>query len=106
MSTFGGIDILFNNAATQNEIRDIVDLPTDQWLNTFNTNIHPLYYLSKASIKHLKPGSSIINNASINAYFGRPDLLDYTSAKGAVVSFTRGLCNQYASRGIRVNSVA
>lgn len=51
-------------------------------------------------------GSTIINNASINAYIGRPDLLDYTSTKGAIVSFTRGLSNQVVSRGIRVNAVA
>jgi NAD(P)-dependent dehydrogenase (short-subunit alcohol dehydrogenase family) len=54
----------------------------------------------------MKQGASIINNASINAYIGRPDLLDYTSTKGAIVSFTRGLSNQYVSRGIRVNAVA
>ena len=54
----------------------------------------------------MKRGSTIINNASINAYIGRPDLLDYTSTKGAIVSFTRGLSNQYISKGIRVNAVA
>jgi NAD(P)-dependent dehydrogenase (short-subunit alcohol dehydrogenase family) len=54
----------------------------------------------------MKPGSTIINNASINAYIGRPDLLDYTSTKGAIVSFTRGLSNQYIGRGVRVNAVA
>ena len=54
----------------------------------------------------MKPGSAIINNASINAYIGRPDLLDYTSTKGAIISFTRGLSNMYCSKGIRVNAVA
>jgi NAD(P)-dependent dehydrogenase (short-subunit alcohol dehydrogenase family) len=54
----------------------------------------------------MKKGSTIINNASINAYIGRPDLLDYTSTKGAIVSFTRGLSNQYVSKGIRVNALA
>jgi NAD(P)-dependent dehydrogenase (short-subunit alcohol dehydrogenase family) len=54
----------------------------------------------------MKPGATIINNASINAYVGRPDLLDYTSTKGAIVAFTRGLSNQYVSKGIRVNAVA
>jgi NAD(P)-dependent dehydrogenase (short-subunit alcohol dehydrogenase family) len=54
----------------------------------------------------MKKGSTIINNASINAYVGRPDLLDYTSTKGAIVAFTRGLSNQYVSKGIRVNAVA
>ncbi|KAH8762537.1 hypothetical protein F5883DRAFT_716385 [Diaporthe sp. PMI_573] len=84
IKTFDGrIDILFNNAAYQMMVEDIKDLPEDQWY-----------------------GSTIINNASINAYIGRPDLLDYTSTKGAIVSFTRGLSNQYVDKGIRVNAVA
>lgn len=106
LETLGGIDILFNNAAYQMMVQDIKDLPEDQWLHTFNTNIHPIYYLSKYALPHMKAGATIINNASINAYIGRPDLLDYTSTKGAIVSFTRGLSNQYVSRGIRVNAVA
>lgn len=102
----GGIDILVNNHAYQMMIEDIHDLTEEQWLNTFDTNIHPFFYLSKYSLPHMKKGSTIINNASINAYIGRPDLLDYTSTKGAIVSFTRGLSNQYVHRGIRVNAVA
>lgn len=102
----GGIDILFNNHAYQMMVKDIKDLPEDQWLHTFNTNIHPFFYLSKYALPHMKAGATIINNASINAYIGRPDLLDYTSTKGAIVSFTRGLSNQYLARGIRVNAVA
>ena len=123
----GGIDILFNNAACghpltfyrdrdvpadicidQMMVEDIADLPEEQWEHTFNTNIHSFFYVSKFSLPHMKPGSVVINNASINAYIGRPDLLDYTSTKGAVVSFTRGLSNQYLSngKGIRVNAVA
>lgn len=72
----------------------------------FNTNIHPFFYLSKYALPHMSHGSTIINNASINAYIGRPDLLDYTSTKGAIVSFTRGLSNQFVAKGIRVNAVA
>ncbi|KAH7031645.1 short-chain dehydrogenase [Microdochium trichocladiopsis] len=106
LSKLGGIDILFNNAAYQMMVEDIKDLSEDQWIHTFNTNIHPFFYLSKYSLPHMKKGSTIINNASINAYIGRPDLLDYTSTKGAIVSFTRGLSNQYVSKGIRVNAVA
>ncbi|OAQ90800.1 3-oxoacyl-(acyl-carrier-protein) reductase [Purpureocillium lilacinum] len=102
----GGIDILFNNAAYQMMVEDIADLSEEQWVHTFNTNIHSFFYVSKYALKHMKSGSTIINNASINAYIGRPDLLDYTSTKGAVVSFTRGLSNQYLSKGIRVNAVA
>lgn len=78
----------------------------DQWIHTFNTNIHPYYYLAKYALPHMKGGSTIINNASINAYIGRPDLLDYTSTKGAIISFTRGLSNQYVGKGIRVNALA
>lgn len=81
-------------------------LDREQWVHTFNTNIHPLFYLSKYILPHMSRGSTIINNASINAYIGRPDLLDYTSTKGAIVSFTRGLSNQYVAKGIRVNAVA
>ncbi|KAI1630740.1 short chain dehydrogenase [Biscogniauxia mediterranea] len=106
LKTLGGIDILFNNAAYQMMVDDIKDLSEEQWEHTFNTNIHPFFYLSKYALPHMSRGSSIINNASINAYIGRPDLLDYTSTKGAIVSFTRGLSNQYVSRGIRVNAVA
>lgn len=106
LERLGGIDILFNNAAYQMMVDDIKDLKEEQWIHTFNTNIHPFFYLSKYALPHMKRGSTIINNASINAYIGRPDLLDYTSTKGAIVSFTRGLSNQYVSKGIRVNAVA
>jgi NAD(P)-dependent dehydrogenase (short-subunit alcohol dehydrogenase family) len=78
----------------------------DQWLHTFNTNIHPYFFMAKYALPHMKRGSTIINNASINAYIGRPDLLDYTSTKGAIVSFTRGLSNQQVDKGIRVNAIA
>lgn len=87
-------------------VEDIVDLSEEQWEHTFNTNIHPFFYMAKYALPHMKRGSTIINNASINAYIGRPDLLDYTSTKGAIVSFTRGLSNQYLGKGVRVNAVA
>lgn len=106
VKAMGGIDILVNNHAYQMMVEDIKDLSEEQWLLTFNTNIHPFFYLSKYALPHMKRGSTIINNASINAYIGRPDLLDYTSTKGAIVSFTRGLANQQVSKGIRVNAVA
>ncbi|CAM1506861.1 Fc.00g065020.m01.CDS01 [Cosmosporella sp. VM-42] len=102
----GAIDILFNNAAYQMMVEDIKDLSEDQWVHTFNINIHSYFYCAKYALEHMKSGATIINNASINAYIGRPDLLDYTSTKGAIISFTRGLSNQYVSKGIRVNAVA
>ncbi|BAE59499.1 hypothetical protein F9C07_2282122 [Aspergillus flavus] len=101
----GGIDILVNNAGFQNMIGDISGLEEDQWERTFDTNIHPFFYLSKYALPHMKSGSTIINCGSVNAYIGRPDLLDYTATKGAIVAFTRGLSNQQVGRGIRVNCV-
>ncbi|KAI1276126.1 short chain dehydrogenase [Xylaria sp. FL0933] len=106
VKAMGRVNILFNNAAYQMMINDIHDLSEDQWIHTFNTNIHPYFYLAKYLLPQMKRGDTIINNASINAYIGRPDLLDYTSTKGAIVSFTRGLSNQFVSKGIRVNAVA
>lgn len=101
----GGVNILVNNAAYQMVQKEIGDLSYDQWHKTFDTNIHPFFYLSKMALPHMKSGDTIINNASINAYIGRPDLLDYTSTKGAIVAFTRGLSNQFCGKGIRVNAV-
>lgn len=107
VSTMGQVNILFNNAAYQEVIQDpIKDLSEDHWVHTFNTNIHPFFFLAKYLVPQMKPGDAIINNASINAYIGRPDLLDYTSTKGAIVSFTRGLANVLVSTGIRVNAIA
>ena len=80
-------------------------MPRDQWVKTFDTNIHSMFYISKYALQHMKSGDTIINCASINAYVGRPDLLDYTSSKGAIISFTRGLSNQQLEFGIRVNAV-
>ncbi|KAJ9298004.1 hypothetical protein DTO271G3_4225 [Paecilomyces variotii] len=105
LQTLGGIDILVNNAAFQKMLPDISDLSEEQWERTFDTNIHPFFYLSKYALPHLKPGSTIINCASVNPYIGRGDLLDYTSTKGAIVAFTRALSNQQLSKGIRVNCV-
>ncbi|PGH27853.1 hypothetical protein AJ80_00403 [Polytolypa hystricis UAMH7299] len=101
----GGIDILVNNAATQRTVSDISDLDEEQWVETFNTNIHPYYFLAKYALPYLNSGSTIINCASVNPYIGRGDLLDYTSTKGAIVAFTRALSNQQVSKGIRVNCV-
>jgi len=105
LQKLGRVNVLVNNAGYQMMQEDITDIPVEQWHKTFDTNIHPLYYLSKMLIPHMKRGDTIINCASINAYIGRPDLLDYTSTKGAIVAFTRGLANQQMSKGIRVNAV-
>lgn len=101
----GRINILVNNAAYQMVQKDITDLSIEQWHKTFSTNIDPFFYLSKLLVPQMQRGDTIINNGSINAYIGRPDLLDYTSTKGAIISFTRGLANQQVKKGIRVNAV-
>jgi len=101
----GGINILVLNHGTQMMKKDISELSEDQWLDTFATNIHPFFFLSKYALPHMSSGDSIITCASVNPYIGRPDLLDYTSTKGAIVAFTRGLSNQQLEKGIRVNCV-
>ncbi|OQN96878.1 hypothetical protein B0A48_17432 [Cryoendolithus antarcticus] len=106
LSKLGSINILVNNAAYQMMTDSILELSEEQWVHTFDTNIHPYFYLAKYVLPHMKQGDTIINNASVNCYVGRPDLLDYTSSKGAIVAFTRGLSNQFVGKGIRVNAVA
>lgn len=106
LSTFGRLDILVNNAAFQMSHEDISEISSDEWDHTFRTNIHAMFYLSKAAIPHLKPGSSIINTSSIQAYQPSPHLLAYAATKGAIVNYTKGLAQMLAERGIRVNSVA
>ncbi|NEW06442.1 SDR family oxidoreductase [Paenibacillus sp. SYP-B3998] len=103
---FGKIDILVNNAAEQHPQASIEHITTEQLERTFRTNLFSLFYLTKAALPHLKPGSTIINTASITAYHGHEQLLDYSSTKGAIVSFTRSLSLQLNPRGIRVNGVA
>jgi len=105
LKALGRINILVLNHGTQVMKDDISEVSEDQWLNTFTTNIHPFFFLSKYTIPHLSRGDTIITCASVNHYIGRPDLLDYTSTKGAIVAFTRALSNQQIGKGIRVNCV-
>jgi len=108
MTEFGQIDILINNAAFQMARKSIQEIPTDEWLKTFDTNMHPLFYLCKAAEPHMRPGSSIINTASINSYSPTPVLLPYAATKGAIQNFTANLSQILleAGKGIRVNAVA
>lgn len=107
MAKFGKLDILVNNAAQQLQNYDITTLSSQQWEETFQLNIHHYFYMSKAAVPHLPRGGAIVNMCSINAFVGREDLLDYTTTKGAIVSFTRALSNQIvANKMIRVNSIA
>ncbi len=103
---FGSIDILVNNAAEQHPQKSLLDITTEQLEKTFRTNIFSFFYLTKAALPHLKKGSSIVNTASITAYKGHKELLDYSATKGAIVSFTRSLSENLAPDGIRVNGVA
>ncbi|MFL0194253.1 SDR family oxidoreductase [Clostridium sp. WILCCON 0269] len=106
ISDFGCLDVLINNAGVQFPQSRLEDISTEQLEDTFRTNIFPLFHVTKAALPHLKKGSVIINTASITAYAGSKLLIDYSSTKGAIVSFTRSLSLSLVSRGIRVNGVA
>jgi NAD(P)-dependent dehydrogenase (short-subunit alcohol dehydrogenase family) len=103
---FGKLDILVNNAAEQHPQPSIVEITEEQLTRTFRTNIFAMFFLVKAALPHLKPGGAIINTASVTAYKGSPQLLDYSASKGAIVAFTRSLSQALIEKGIRVNGVA
>lgn len=103
---YSRIDILINNAAEQHPQNSIEDITSAQLERTFRTNIFSFFYLTKAALPYMTAGSTIINTASVTAYEGNETLLDYSSTKGAVVTFTRSLAKQLVSKGIRVNGVA
>ncbi len=106
MDELGSIDILVNNAAYQEEQTDFMNISPEQWRKTFETNIFAYYYLTHAAVPHMKAGDSIINTTSVTAYRGSSHLVDYSSTKGAIVSFTRSLALNLAPKKIRVNAVA
>src|SRR5690606_29313700 len=95
---YGKLNIVVNNAAMQFPQDSLLDINKKQWLKTFETNIHPYFYLTKAALKHLKKDDVIINTSSVTAYRGSSHLVDYASTKGAIVSFTRSLSAQLASK--------
>jgi NAD(P)-dependent dehydrogenase (short-subunit alcohol dehydrogenase family) len=105
-SELGGLDILVNNAAHQATFKDIADISDEEWQRTFAVNIHSMFYLAKAAVGHMKPGSAIINTASVNSDMPNPILLAYATTKGAIQNFTGGLAQMLAEKGIRVNAVA
>jgi NAD(P)-dependent dehydrogenase (short-subunit alcohol dehydrogenase family) len=102
----GGIDILVNNAAHQATFNSLEDITDEEWELTFKVNIHAMFYLTKAAVPHMKPGSAIIDTASINADNPNPTLLAYATTKGAIQNFTAGLAQLLAEKGIRANAVA
>lgn len=103
---FGQIDILVNNAAFQMARESLQDVSSEEWDYTFKTNIYSMFYLCKAAEPHMKPGSTIVNTTSINAYKPKPVLLAYAATKGAIQNFTANLAQLLADKGIRVNCVA
>ncbi|HEY9089322.1 MAG TPA: SDR family oxidoreductase [Anaerolineaceae bacterium] len=106
MDTFGRLDILVNNAAEQHPQDRLEDITAEQLERTFRTNIFGYFFMAKAALPFLGQGGVIINTTSVTAYRGSEHLLDYSSTKGAIVSFTRSLALNLAPRGIRVNGVA
>ncbi|MDB5593140.1 MAG: short-chain dehydrogenase/reductase [Hyphomicrobiales bacterium] len=106
VSELGGIDILVNNAAHQATFTDLQDISDEEWDTTFRTNVHAMFYLSKAAVAHMQAGASIINTSSINADTPSPQLLAYATTKGAIQNFTGGLAQLLAEKNIRVNCVA
>lgn len=105
-SEFGRIDVLVNNAAEQHPRKEIEEISAEQLQRTFQTNIFAMFYLTKAALRHMGEGASIVNTTSVTAYRGSPELLDYSATKGAIVAFTRSLAHSLVKRGIRVNAVA
>ncbi|WP_118975923.1 SDR family oxidoreductase [Taibaiella koreensis] len=105
---FGQIDILVNNAAFQMAHEKLSDVSSEEWDRTFSTNIRSIFYLCKAAEPWMKPGSSIINTASVNSYHPNAVLLAYAASKGAIQNFTANLAQMLLEqdKGIRVNAVA
>ena len=106
MSNFGKIDILVNNAGVQYQQKSLLDISNEQFDYTMKTNMYSIFYLTKACLKHMCPGASIINVSSVTTFYGEPELIDYVTSKGAIVGFTRSLSTNLADKNIRVNAVA
>jgi NAD(P)-dependent dehydrogenase (short-subunit alcohol dehydrogenase family) len=102
----GGLDVLVNNAGFQHSVESLEDISTQQLDDTFKTNVYAMFWITKAALPHLKPGSTIVNTTSVNAYDPSANILDYACTKGAIMIFTKGLAKQLAKKGIRVNGVA
>ncbi|MCZ7657309.1 MAG: SDR family oxidoreductase [Xanthobacteraceae bacterium] len=107
VAEFGRLDILVNNAAEQHETEEPLEIDAQQLERTFRTNVFGTFFMTKAALRHMKEGSTIINTTSITAYRGHKTLIDYAATRGAIVAFTRSLSQTLlADRKIRVNGVA
>jgi NAD(P)-dependent dehydrogenase (short-subunit alcohol dehydrogenase family) len=102
----GDINILVNNAGEQHQQKSVADISREQLEKTFRTNVFGMFYMTQALVGQMKPGDAIINTASITAYRGSPELIDYSATKGAIVAFTRSLSENLVDKKIRVNAVA
>lgn len=106
VKALGGLDILVNNAGRQQQVGSISELTTEAFDATMKTNIYAMFWLTKAAVKHLPPGSSIIQTTSVQAYDPSENLVDYAITKAAGLSFTKSMAKQLGPKGIRVNGVA
>ncbi len=106
VDAFSKLDILVNNAAFQMTRTSLEETPDEEWLHTFNVNIHPMFFLCKAALPHMKPGSAIVNTTSVNSDKAPPNLIAYSATKAAIANFTASLGQLIAEKGVRVNSVA
>lgn len=106
IAEFGQLDILVNNAAFQMARESLQDVSSEEWDKTFRTNIYPMFYLCKYAEPHLKPGSTVINTTSVNAYKPKPTLIAYAATKGAIQNLSANLAQLWGEKGIRVNCVA
>lgn len=102
----GSIDILVNNAAKQQYVEKLEDVSSELFQEIFATNVFAMFWITKAAVPHMPPGSSIINTTSIQSYQPSPGLLAYASTKGAITAFTKSLAKTLIEKGIRVNAVA
>lgn len=106
VEAFGRVDVLVNNAAHQMTYEAIDEVSDEEWDYTFRTNIHAMFWLTKAAVPHMPRGAAIINTTSVQADTPSPQLLAYATTKGAIQNFTAGLAQMLAEKGVRVNCVA
>ncbi|MFM0513191.1 SDR family oxidoreductase [Paraburkholderia sp. RL17-373-BIF-A] len=106
VEAFGRLDVLVNNAAYQMSYPSLEDISDEEWDKTFDTNIGAMFRITRAAVKYMKPGASIVNTSSINADHPNPGLIAYATTKGAIQNFTGGLAQLLAEKGIRANCVA
>ncbi|HUQ79801.1 MAG TPA: SDR family oxidoreductase [Gemmatimonadaceae bacterium] len=106
LDDLGQLDVLVNNAAFQRTHEELGEFSTEEFDRTFRTNVYAMFWLCREAVPHMRPGASIINTTSVQAYQPSPMLLAYASTKAAIKNFTQGLAQMLAGKGIRVNAVA